>query len=167
MTLAEDDSMTIRLKAATLAAALALGSAASFMMPATASAATLPLNLQPLSAEGGQSVLPVEKVDHRRSYRRHRAERRYHRRHRRHHRRHRNRDFLYYGLPLFLGTAAIASTYNRPYYDSEPTPYYGGAPRTGRHVRWCLNRYRSYNPRTDQYLAYSGYYRYCNSPYSR
>jgi hypothetical protein len=34
-----------------------------------------------------------------------------------------------------------------------------------RHVQWCLNRYRSYNPATDQYLAYAGEYRYCNSPY--
>lgn len=33
------------------------------------------------------------------------------------------------------------------------------------HVRWCLRRYRSYNPRTDQFLGYDGYYHYCRSPY--
>lgn len=33
------------------------------------------------------------------------------------------------------------------------------------HVRWCLDRYRSYNPRTNQYLAYDGYYKVCRSPY--
>lgn len=35
----------------------------------------------------------------------------------------------------------------------------------GNHVAWCQNRYRSYNPSTDQFLGYDGRYRYCNSPY--
>lgn len=34
------------------------------------------------------------------------------------------------------------------------------------HVRWCLQRYRSYNPRTDLYLARRNVYRRCISPYS-
>lgn len=34
------------------------------------------------------------------------------------------------------------------------------------HVRWCLNRYRSYNPRTDLYLARRNVYRRCISPFS-
>lgn len=34
------------------------------------------------------------------------------------------------------------------------------------HVRWCLQRYRSYNPRTDLYLARKNVYRRCISPYS-
>ncbi|WP_346914282.1 BA14K family protein [uncultured Roseibium sp.] len=50
-----------------------------------------------------------------------------------------------------------------------PPPRYGAPPpryhRSDAHVRWCLNRYRSYNPRTDQYLGYDGYYHYCRSPY--
>jgi len=33
------------------------------------------------------------------------------------------------------------------------------------HVRWCLNRYGSYNPRTDMFLSYDGYYKRCISPY--
>ncbi len=33
------------------------------------------------------------------------------------------------------------------------------------HVNWCLNRYRSYDPGTDQYLGYDGLYHFCNSPY--
>jgi len=37
--------------------------------------------------------------------------------------------------------------------------------RGTRHVRWCENRYRSYNPATDQFLGYDGHYHYCNSPY--
>ena len=34
------------------------------------------------------------------------------------------------------------------------------------HVAYCLGKYRSYNPATDTYLAYSGQYRRCRSPYS-
>jgi hypothetical protein len=34
------------------------------------------------------------------------------------------------------------------------------------HVAYCLGKYRSYNPATDTYLAYSGRYRRCRSPYS-
>lgn len=34
-----------------------------------------------------------------------------------------------------------------------------------RHVRWCLNRYRSYNPETDRYRGYDGRYHRCYSPY--
>lgn len=33
------------------------------------------------------------------------------------------------------------------------------------HVEWCLNRYRSYNPRTDTFLGYDGRRHYCRSPY--
>ncbi len=58
--------------------------------------------------------------------------------------------------------------------------YYGGhyyqnpwwlMPRIGNfrysvnHVRWCANRYRSYNSRTNTWLSYSGHYRQCSSPY--
>lgn len=34
------------------------------------------------------------------------------------------------------------------------------------HVRWCLNRYRSYDIDTDTYVSNSGRVRYCNSPYN-
>ena len=33
------------------------------------------------------------------------------------------------------------------------------------HVRWCLSRYRSYNPRTDMWLGNNGRHYQCNSPY--
>ncbi|MBB4066427.1 BA14K family protein [Gellertiella hungarica] len=50
----------------------------------------------------------------------------------------------------------------------EPPPVYRERvqvmPRA--HVRWCLERYRSYNPRTDLYLARKNVYRRCISPYS-
>lgn len=34
-----------------------------------------------------------------------------------------------------------------------------------RHVRWCLNHYRSYNPRTNLFLGYDGRYHPCRSPF--
>lgn len=35
----------------------------------------------------------------------------------------------------------------------------------GRHVAWCLDRYRSYNPRYNTWVSYSGRVRQCISPY--
>lgn len=37
---------------------------------------------------------------------------------------------------------------------------------SSRHVRWCSDRYRSYNPRTNTWVAYSGRVYQCNSPYN-
>jgi hypothetical protein len=34
------------------------------------------------------------------------------------------------------------------------------------HVEWCLDRYRSYNPRTNTWVSYSGEVRECRSPYA-
>lgn len=34
-----------------------------------------------------------------------------------------------------------------------------------RHVEWCSDRYRSYNPRNNTWVAYSGNVNQCNSPY--
>ena len=87
--------------------------------------------------------------------------------------------------------------WNRPYYryryrcgpwDPYCRPYYGGYyygypgwPGFGsgivlsvrphrhgsRHIAWCSDRYRSYNPRTNTWVAYSGKVRQCISPYRR
>ncbi|WP_454289594.1 BA14K family protein [Rhizobium arsenicireducens] len=43
-----------------------------------------------------------------------------------------------------------------------PPPVWGSS---SAHVRWCMNRYRSYNPRTDTYLGFDGRYHRCRSPY--
>ena len=43
--------------------------------------------------------------------------------------------------------------------------HHGG--RASRHVRWCLDHYRSYNPRTNTWVSYSGNVRQCVSPYGR
>jgi hypothetical protein len=34
------------------------------------------------------------------------------------------------------------------------------------HTRWCLNRYKSYDPRTDTFQPYNGPRQYCISPYN-
>lgn len=34
-----------------------------------------------------------------------------------------------------------------------------------RHVEWCLDHYRSYNPRSNTWVSYSGAVRQCISPY--
>lgn len=44
--------------------------------------------------------------------------------------------------------------------------YAGGHDGYGsRHVAWCLDRYRSYNPRYNTWVSYSGNVRQCISPY--
>ncbi|MEM1287338.1 MAG: BA14K family protein [Pseudomonadota bacterium] len=55
----------------------------------------------------------------------------------------------------------------RPQYYS----YRGQRHRFGRghmwrqHVSYCYNRYRSYNHNNNLFLAYSGHYRHCRSPF--
>jgi hypothetical protein len=55
-----------------------------------------------------------------------------------------------------------------PWYDDPPIVV---APpvsyRRSAHVEWCLNRYRSYNPRTNTWVGYSGRVYQCDSPYDR
>jgi hypothetical protein len=61
-----------------------------------------------------------------------------------------------FALPFaFAAGAALAS----PGYG-----YYGGYGGSA-HVQWCASRYRSYNPRTNTWVGYSGRVYQCNSPY--
>jgi len=68
-------------------------------------------------------------------------------------------DGYWYAWPWWLGTGIGLGIYYGGYYDQ---PYYDG---TDAHVAWCLRRYRSYNPATDLYFGYDGYYHRCISPY--
>ena len=56
-------------------------------------------------------------------------------------------------LPLIIG-GSIAAQNN-----------YDGGGYGGRHVEWCMDRYRSYNPRSNTWVSYSGNVNQCNSPY--
>jgi hypothetical protein len=75
--------------------------------------------------------------------------------------RHFHRGYYYetpwWTLPLIIGGAYD----NGRYYDDED---YGDL--SSSHVEWCLNRYRSYNPRTNTWVSYSGNVNQCNSPYN-
>ncbi len=78
----------------------------------------------------------------------------YYRRHRHHY----NNDWPYYALAFGLGYGLGGYGGGYGYDDG----YYGGG---GGHVQWCLNRYRSYNPRTNLFMGYDGRRHRCNSPY--
>lgn len=56
---------------------------------------------------------------------------------------------FWYGSPWWL------NNYNYNYYP---------APRSA-HVRWCMNRYRTYNPQTNTFRGNDGRLHRCNSPY--
>jgi hypothetical protein len=76
---------------------------------------------------------------------------------------------LYLSLPLILGGAYAANRYyGDDYYDDGYYGYddgdYGGG-LSSRHVRYCLNKYQSYNPRSNTWVAYSGRVHQCRSPY--
>ena len=99
---------------------------------------------------------------HRRGYRQGRRHaQRYNGRRYRHRRHGYNRYYNGYWYPhaWWLGAAAIGTA-----IAVQPRQRYsdGG----DEHVRWCLGRYRSYSPRTDMFLAYSGRYKPCISPFS-
>lgn len=42
---------------------------------------------------------------------------------------------------------------------------FGSGPLWAHHLEYCTHRFRSYNPRTNLFLAYSGQHHHCRSPY--
>jgi len=58
--------------------------------------------------------------------------------------------------PLIFGDGPGANTYYGGDYTDDVW--------SGQHVAWCLNRYRSYNPRNNTWVSYSGKVRQCRSP---
>lgn len=63
---------------------------------------------------------------------------------------------------LGLGVGAAIASQPR-YYDEEPRYYH----RTGwnAHVDFCMDRFRSYDPRTDTYIGRDGYAHRCYGSY--
>ena len=55
-----------------------------------------------------------------------------------------------------IGAYAAPRVYENDNYDND----YGNG-----HVQYCLDRYRSYDPRSNTFLGYDGYRHECNSPY--
>jgi hypothetical protein len=63
-----------------------------------------------------------------------------------------------YGYPAYgYGYPGYGYGY-RPYRRA----YYGGG---SAHVRWCMNRYRTYDPRSNTFIGYDGDRHRCRSPY--
>ena len=87
--------------------------------------------------------------------------RKHHRKHRRHHSDRFDRSDLY--LPFIIGGAFAAGNYYDYGYDDYD--YDDGGSMSSRHVRYCLNKYKSYNPRNNTWVAYSGQVKKCYSPY--
>ncbi len=58
--------------------------------------------------------------------------------------------------------------YSNPWWLVSVPIIVGGSSYRGgnRHVRWCFDHYRSYNPRNNTWVSYSGHVRQCISPYS-
>ena len=46
-----------------------------------------------------------------------------------------------------------------------PPPVYYDRGWTEAHIEWCIDRYRSYNPATNTFIGYDGYYHECRGPY--
>lgn len=73
---------------------------------------------------------------------------------------------FYIGLPGFY----YPYYYNNYGYNDYSSGYGNGYGYSsgygGGHVQWCLNRYRSYNVRTNTFRGYDGYNHRCISPYS-
>ena len=74
---------------------------------------------------------------------------------------------VYLSLPFIIGGAYAANNYyDNDYYDDyDDYDGYDGGGLSSRHVRYCLNKYQSYNPRNNTWVAYSGRVRQCRSPY--
>jgi preprotein translocase subunit Sec61beta len=136
-----------------LIALAAMGAGLIGFSATEASAVTLSPQ-KPVVAAAADNSLLVEVKKHRNRY----WDRRKHGN--RHHRRS-NRYRHYYGgyyyenpwwiLPM-IGAGIALSHRNYGNYGNN-------------HVEWCLNRYRSYNVRTNTWRSYSGHVRQCVSPY--
>lgn len=92
-----------------------------------------------------------------------------------HHRHHRAGAAVAAGIIGLTAGAIIAGAASQPryvaprYYRAQPVPprvYYRQAPTryqawTPQWYAYCARKYRSFNPNTGYFLAYSGQYRFC------
>ena len=70
----------------------------------------------------------------------------------------------------FVAGAIVGSALSQPRYVAPPPVYHAPAPRavyyrpapwTPEWYQYCSAKYRSFNPQTGYFLAYSGKYRFC------
>jgi hypothetical protein len=149
-----------------LGAALSI-SATAFSGTGASAAAMLPLS-PIVSSQANAGNDGIVQVDHKKKWKKKKwNNNNYDWNYRKH--RHRNNDGIYLSLPLIIGGAYAANRYyGDDYYDDDYYGYddgdYGGG-LSSRHVRYCLNKYQSYNPRNNTWVAYSGRVHQCRSPY--
>jgi hypothetical protein len=74
-------------------------------------------------------------------------------------------DDSYLFLPLIIGGGIAANNYYDNDYNDYDDDYDDGGGVSSRHIRYCLNKYQSYNPRYNTWVAYSGQVKKCYSPY--
>jgi len=139
-------------------AALAMVTAGAIALPHVAIAAPLAQGERISDTKGGVRIEPAASYWWKNKNRHY--DRRWHgKRYRNKHSGYRHyHNGWYYNSPWWLAAplvgGALLGAYGAPRYND------GNA-----HVEWCLNRYRSYNPRTDRFLGYDGEYHRCNSPF--
>jgi len=134
--------------------------ASMLIMPTEVSAITIPpvqrdALIQASPSQGGLYQEVQLRRDPRRSYYRWRGHSypRYRYRHGRYRHYH---DGYWYASPWWLLTIPFAAAAGAAIASGSD----GSA-----HVRWCSYHYRSYNPRTNTWVGYSGRVYQCNSPY--
>lgn len=83
----------------------------------------------------------------------------------RHHYRGHYYENPWWNVPMIIGDGIGPNNY----YDNDDEYDYGddydGGGLSRRHVRYCLNKYRSYNPRNNTWMARGGQMKRCYSPY--
>lgn len=68
-------------------------------------------------------------------------------------------------LPLIIGGGFGGYNYYNNYDDYDDYFDYDGGGLSSRHVRYCLKKYKSYRPRNNTWVTYSGKVKKCYSPY--
>ncbi len=140
----------------TVGALLAFGALTAFGPPASPAPLMRPADLIAVNP----NIIPIAKWDRERhgsrcEYRRGEC-------------RHFYRGF-YYETPWWTLPFAVDDTIgSHRYYDGD-YDYYDDEDDEGgwsnSHIEWCLKRYRSYNPRNNTWVSYSGRVRECISPF--
>lgn len=164
-------------KFSTIALGTMLGLSAVAFSGASASAAMLPLS-PAMNGQADSASDGIVQVKHKKNHNNWDGDRKWNKRygkrcnyysdHCRHYYRGGYYEIPWWTLPLIVGGGIAANNYydndyyGDDYYDDD---YDDGGRMGSRHVRWCLNKYRSYNPRNNTWVAYSGQVKKCYSPY--
>lgn len=140
---------------------IALGLSAAMVAPVQAAPRWIPVPA--VKAETGQNPILVDRRDRRGFYRKN--GRHYYNGHRgfRKHRRGYRKHNGWWFPPAAFALGTILGAQSRPPERGQWAPRGRGFSRE--HYRWCSDRYRSYDPRSNTFQPYHGPRRPCRSPY--